>query len=396
MGSPGFFFDVIPPKEIALSTPTLVTMKVKPRQCREFILDILHAKHVPLVVSSPGVGKSSIIKGVSKQLNLKVIDHRLSTSEPTDMTGLPNFDAHGRAYFAPFSEIFPVVGDPLPQDKTYDSVTGEETGVHTYDGWNLFLDELPSATKQVQAAAFKLILDKMVGQRKIHPRVVMTAAGNLLSDRSVVNPLVTAMQSRMVHLELEVDQEQWLADVAFKNNFDSRIIGFISQFAEKLMDFKPDHKDKTFACPRTWDMLNDQLRYYNHRGTNLNDDYTPLIAGYIGSPMALEFMQYIKVWTKLPKVLDIIADPLTITIPHESEIKWATVSMLMQKVDDKNFDAMTKYVNRFDTSFKLLFYRMCLVNKPDLRRHPSFGSAVRLVSEHLNPDWSITKSVMRP
>ena len=378
-----------------MSTPTLVTMKVKPRQCREFLLDILHARQVPIVTSSPGVGKSSIIKGVSKQLNLKTIDHRLSTSEPTDMTGLPNFDEFGKAYFAPFSQIFPIVGDKLPTTPTWDD-QGVINGEHQYDGWNLFLDELPSATKQVQAAAFKLILDKMVGQYYLNPKCVITAAGNLLTDRSVVNPLVTAMQSRMVHLELEVDQEQWLADVAFKNKFDSRIIGFISQFGEKLMDFRPDHKDRTFACPRTWDMLNNQLMYYNYKGVQINDDYTPLIAGYIGTGMAMEFVQYTKVWTKLVKLTDVIADPLSTPIPNEQEIRWATVSMLMQKVDDVNFDAMTRYINRFNNDFKLLFYRMCLVNKPELRRHRSFGGAVRLISEHLNPDWSITNSVMKP
>lgn len=368
-----------------MSVPSLQTYKVKPRQCRKFILDILYAREVPYIISSPGIGKSSLVKDASRELNLKVIDDRLSTADPTDLKGLPNFDKDGKAYFAPFTETYPVVGTPLPTDPIYDQ-DGKITGTHQYDGWNLFFDELPAATRSVQAAAFKPILDKMIGQNHLHPRLVMTAAGNLLTDRSVVNPLVTAMQTRLVTLHLVEDQEEWLADVAFKKNFDPRIIGFISQFGDKLMDFRPDHKDNTFACPRTWEKLNNQLKSYNARGIQLNDDHVPLLAGYVGSGIALEFLQYTKVWTKLVSVKQVLADPATIPIPQEPEIKWATVSMLMQHVDDKNFAAMSTYVNRFpDTSFKLLFYRMCLVNKPELRRHKDFSSAALLISQYLNP-----------
>ena len=46
-----------------------------------------------------------------------------------------------------------------------------------YDGWLIFLDELTSAPKHLQAPAYKLILDRMIGTHKLHPRVVIAAAG---------------------------------------------------------------------------------------------------------------------------------------------------------------------------------------------------------------------------
>ena len=68
----------------------------------------------PFVTGSPGCGKSSIMKAIADKLSLSVIDHRLSTSEPTDMC-LPNFTADGHAYFAPFAELFPLRSAPLPE-----------------------------------------------------------------------------------------------------------------------------------------------------------------------------------------------------------------------------------------------------------------------------------------
>ena len=115
--------------------------RVTPRKARKYIEKALVAGNVPFVQSSPGIGKSSIVKEIAKIYRLKLIDHRLSTSAPEDLSGLPHFttDAQGvrRASFIPF-DIFPLSTDPLPEG---------------YDGWLLFFDEFNSAPREVQAAA---------------------------------------------------------------------------------------------------------------------------------------------------------------------------------------------------------------------------------------------------
>lgn len=206
-----------------------------PRKIKEYVRDCIYAGLVPYVHSSPGMGKSAIMESIADEEQLHLIDHRLSTSAPEDMSGLPRFDEDGQARFAPFADLFPLQSAKIPKGK---------------QGYMLFLDEFPSAKREVQAAAYKLILDKKVGQHRLHDHLVITAAGNLMTDRAIVNPIGTAMQSRVVHLEMELNYEEWLYDVALKNNWDSRIIAYLSQFPDKLMDFKPDHNDKTFCCPR--------------------------------------------------------------------------------------------------------------------------------------------------
>ena len=206
-----------------------------PRQVKEFVTDCLFAGLVPFVQSSPGMGKSTIMRDVAKDLQLKMIDHRLSTSAPEDLSGLPRFDENGRAVFAPFADLFPLEDTPKPEGK---------------EGWMLFLDEFNSASKSVQAASYKLILDRMTGQHRLHQNCVITAAGNKATDRAIVNPIGTAMKSRLVHLSMDIDFDEWMQDVALKDNWDKRIIAYLSQYPSKLMDFKPDHHNKTFCCPR--------------------------------------------------------------------------------------------------------------------------------------------------
>lgn len=339
-----------------------------PRQVRQFIKDCLYAGLVPFVQSSPGMGKSSIMRSVADELKLKMIDHRLSTSAPEDLSGLPEFftdtDGSRAAHFVPFGDLFPLEDTPV---------------AYGHQGWMLFLDEFNSASKSVQAASYKLILDRMTGQRKLHERCVITAAGNLATDRAITNAISTAMQSRVVHLEMQIHFEEWLYDVALKEGYDSRIIAYLSQFPSKLMDFRPDHNEKTFCCPRTWEFTNRLIK-----DREVTDTMAVLLAGTITSGVAVDFVQFTKVYQNLVTIREICADPENCRIPHDAGTKWAVISHMMEKVSDENFTDLCTYANRFTVDFKILFYRSVLVRHPALRQHPAFVRAMSELARYLH------------
>lgn len=56
-----------------------------PRETSNFIKICMDSDLVPFIQSSPGIGKSSIVRQIAKEGNLVLIDHRLSTSDPTDL-----------------------------------------------------------------------------------------------------------------------------------------------------------------------------------------------------------------------------------------------------------------------------------------------------------------------
>lgn len=335
-----------------------------PRQTRKFIKECLYAGLVPFVQSSPGMGKSSIMRSVADELNLKLIDHRLSTSSPEDLSGLPRFNEAGYAEFAPFANLFPIEGMPLP--------TGKQ-------GWMVFLDEFNSASKAVSAASYKLILDKMTGQHNLHENVVLTAAGNLSTDRAITNPISTAMQSRVVHLEMEINHEEWLYDVALKEGYDSRVIAYLNQFPAKLMDFRPDHNEKTFCCPRTWEFTNRLIQ-----NKTVTDETAVLLAGTITSGVAVDFVQFTKVFHTMVTVNEIRQDPEHCRLPQDAGTKWAVISHMMEKITEENFGDLSTYADRFTLDFRILFYRSVLIRQPMLRQHPVFIRAMSQMSRYLN------------
>ena len=336
---------------------------VTPRSATMMIEQIVSAGLVPFLQSSPGIGKSSIMRKVANTYNLKIIDHRLSTSAPEDMSGLPSFDEQGMARFSPFAELFPLQNSNIPQGK---------------EGWMLFLDEFNSASRPVQAASYKLILDRMVGQHSLHERCIITAAGNLTTDRAITNALSTAMQSRVVHLIMMADFKEWLEDVALAENYDPRIIGFLSQFPSKLMDFRPDHNEHTFCCPRTWEFMNRLIQ-----GKSVASSMAAMYAGTITSGVALEFIQFCSVYANLISFQRVMQDPLTAPLPPDNAVRWATVSMLLEHIGNSTLENLAKYVNRFPMDFRVLFFRAVIARQPQLRQHPAFISAMSELMTYL-------------
>lgn len=335
-----------------------------PRQAKSLIIECIEAGLVPALHSSPGMGKSSIMKAVAKEFGLFMIDHRLSTSAPEDLTGLPRFRADGFAEFVPFADLFPIVGAEIPEG---------------YNGWLLFLDEWNAAPRTVQAACFKLILDRMVGQKHLHNNVAICAAGNLMSDKSITNPISTAMQSRVIHLELQIDFVEWLEDVAIPGNYDKRIIAYLSQYPSKLMDFNPNHSEKTFSCPRTWEFMNKLIT-----GKEVNSFRAPLFTGTITSGVAMDFLQFTEVFNTIVGIKDILGDPAGCRIPQDNASRWAVISMMMENITDQTFASLATYTARFPMDYQILFTRSTMIRHPKMRQHSAFGPLMQAFSRYIH------------
>lgn len=323
---------------------------VSPSELYDEIVEVISEGLVPLVVSSPGMAKSSIIGKVAKDNRLKLIDLRLSQCTPEDLQGFP-MRSGNKASFIPF-DMFPLAGEPIPEG---------------YDGFLLLLDEITSATKPVQAAAYKLVLDKYVGSFPLHENCAIVCAGNKATDHAVVVKMSTALQSRLIHYELALSTKDWL-DWAFENELDHRVTGFINYLPEKLMTFDPDNTGETFSCPRTLEFVSRLTK-----GRDISNKLLPRIAGTIGSGTAIELICFAQEFDRLPSFDRISTDPMSVAIPSEASTKHATISMLIQNHTDATIAKVLEYVQRFDPEMQIVFSKGVNAKNPNLRhREPAF------------------------
>ena len=254
----------------------------------------------------------------------------------------------GKAVYLPMS-VFPTEKDKIPKGK---------------NGWLLILDELNSAPPAVQAAAYKIVLDRQVGQHNLHPEVYVCAAGNLETDNAIVESMSTALQSRMVHLELKLDMEDWLK-WAYANNIDSRITSYVQFQPDHLHSFDPNHSDKTYACPRTWEFAN---RYLSNDAFNMKSSISlPLLSGTLGQGVAASFMGFCEIET--PSIKEIMEKPLEVPVPTDPAVLYATSGSLASHMDESTIDTLAHYVFRMPPEFMVVTMREALRRNPELRKN---------------------------
>lgn len=341
-------------------------MQVKFSQASQMVVNYIKAGLVPMLTGSPGCGKSQMMHAIAEQFNLKVIDLRLSQCDPTDIGGFPRI-VDGKASYAPM-DTFPIEGDPLPVNSK---------GL-PYKGWMLFLDEFNSAPPAVQAASYKLVLDRMVGNHKLHKNVAIVAAGNLESDNAIVQPMSTALQSRLVHIELQVDHKEWL-DWAADAKLDHRINSYINYKPGSLYTFNPDHSDKTYASPRTWEFANRILGI-----TDISDPIIlPMLTGALSEGVAREFLGFCKIYKSLPSLGDITRDPEGIKVPLEPSVLFALTGSIAHNADESNLGQFITFIKRVPIEFQVVCIREIIRRHKGMANHPAVNEWVKVNAKEI-------------
>jgi hypothetical protein len=331
-------------------------MQVNIKDAIQIMVAAMKANLVPMIFGSPGSGKSDAIKSIASSFNLELVDVRLGQLDPVDLNGFPYIDKEkGIASYIPM-DIFPTENTPLPPGKK---------------GWLLFLDEFNSADRAVQKAAYKLLLDRMVGNTPLHEAVAIIGAGNLITDNAIVEEMSTAVQSRIIHLELSVDNKNWL-EWAIKNDIDHRVTSYIRFKPTMLHKFDPNHNEHTFPAPRTWEFASRFLQELDVKGPLL----LPALAGTIGLGAAREFVTFLKVYEKLPTFDDILVKGETMRVPTEPSVLFAMTGSIVANTTRDNLETVMKFIKRIPREFQSFTVR-------DLYKKDSEIMEVKCIQEWL-------------
>ncbi len=306
----------------------IVSRTVGPKSGKKAIRRAFKAQRPIFLWGPPGIGKSDIIKQIGEDLEAHVIDIRLSLWEPTDIKGIPYFDATaGRMNWAPPIE--------LPD--------AEMAAQH--DTIILFMDEMNSAAPAVQAAAYQLVLNRRVGTYKLPDNVFIVAAGNREADKGVTYRMPAPLANRFVHLEMAVDWDDWFS-WATENRIHKDVVGFLTFSKKDLYDFDPKSGSKAFATPRSWSFVSELLFDDDEDENTLTD----LASGAIGEGLAIKFMAHRKIASKLPNPTDILSGKVKKMETKEISAMYSlTVSLCYELKDacDKNAKDWNTQVNHF-------------------------------------------------
>lgn len=122
----------------------------------------------------------------------------------------------------------------------------------------------------------------------------------------------------------------------------------------------------------TWEFVNRIIK-----GKKDIDSLDKLIAGTISQGVAIEFIQFSKIYKDLTPFEEIIAKPDKVKLPGDLATKWAIITSSVDKTTKDNLDKVKIYLDRFDESFQVLFYRMLLTKNISLKTHPVMMQVTR-------------------
>ena len=199
-------------------------------------------------------------------------------------------------------------------------------------------------------ASYRLILDREVGNHKLHKQVAIVAAGNLDTDNAITNTMSSALISRFAHFDVTLNKDEWLK-WASNSGIDYRITTFLSFKPTLLYTFNPD-ATSPYACPRTWQMVSNVIN-----GTTITDEDIALLRSMVGEGVAHEFVTYNKLYTELPSFDDVMRDPKGIKISEHLGTQWALMSMVASNIDDKNASKVISFIERLSMELQICAMR---------------------------------------
>lgn len=283
------------------------------------IMDIARTKrnlnYLPLEISilisgNHGIGKSAIVKQVAKAQGIPCIDFRLSQNDVSDLKGMP-FHVNGRTIFA-LPEFFPIKKEDAEELKKLLNLT-EDISLGRYgDKGILFLDEINRAPREVQQAAFELVLDRRLNLRSLPDGWRVVAAIN--GDDSIynVNEMEPAFLSRFCLIDLQPTYQEWLL-WAEEEGLHEAVIQFIRKqpsFLDPTIELLKESSRRGVVKVhdrRAWDMFSKALKAFEFHYQEGNIPFKPLgkseeslselilMAGsFVGSIAASSFKSFVE------------------------------------------------------------------------------------------------------
>ncbi len=273
----------------------------------------------PLLRSNPGVGKSSVVRGLAAAQGVPCEVVLGSIREPADFGGLPVVTDEGVRMEAP---------------------AWAKRLIAAGAGYVL-LDELTTVPETTQAAMLGTALDKIVGEVVLPPEVRVVAACNPVESSAGGVELTPPMANRLCHLDFTPSADDWLegmtigwsappasraiaADAQRRRVMIAQVTGYVRANPHHRYVLPRGAAATGLAWPsnRSWDML---ARVLGH----VRDDDTAarqaLTFGLVGEGVGVEFLTWVA-QMDLPDPADVIADPSLVDWSARPDRVWAILS----------------------------------------------------------------------
>lgn len=245
----------------------------------------------PMLWGRPGVGKTSFVEELAKDMNCHLETVVGSTKQPHHVEGLP---------------FLPKNKEDRGTGVNYESPVWVARLNNTDKRPMLFLDEIPNCAPSVQSSLLELVRIGEVNEVSIPDETIVIAAGNPPEMLSAGHPLEPPLANRFEHIEFEPSVEYVVEGFTSgfpQENYDeisserklgrSRVAAYLKRRGQEFLINVPDEVTKAgraWPSPRTWE----NVAYLISKDVDNNEIPNPeLVKSAVGSQAANDFVEYL-------------------------------------------------------------------------------------------------------
>lgn len=267
-----------------------------------------------LFLGAPGVGKSDFIRQVAEEREMGLIDLRLLYFSESDLKGIPVPEVEKRQT------------SWLPNSILPNAERDGEKGI-------LLIEEITSAPKRVQAAAYQLTLDRRLGEYILPEGWFIVAAGNREEDDGIFVPMPSPLANRFQVQEIVPDLDVWKNDYAYPRGVNPLVIAYLNFSRKSLHTQVPGENSMVFASPRSWVAVSDILNagaplFGGDRGSRVTE---MMIRGNVGVVEGNCFLRFCKYHKSLSVAEDIL-EGRKYKISSKKELLFVLISSVVNKI----------------------------------------------------------------
>lgn len=243
--------------------------------------------------------------------------------------------------------------------------TNEELGAHVDAPIVLMIDEFGKANPSVKNALLRLIHERKIGSRTLHPDSIVFATTNLGAE-GVGDLLPPHARNRIATVTMrKPTAEEWV-EYGINAGVEPSILSWVMDHPEVFQSFTEvtDPRENEYiyhpgAKARPAFVTGRSLEKYSHvlkkRDVIGIKAVTAAGIGLIGAKAALDMNAYVELGDKLPTRKQIADDPLNAPVPDNAAAKCMIVFRALSGMDRMFVDPWMQYLDRLDVETQGLF-----------------------------------------
>ena len=231
----------------------------------------------------PGVGKTSTVASIAKEIGAKLYAVSIPSKDISYFGGIPNFN--DAADLAKYS----ISGTKSVQGTTWtvsELVSNVNHIAEQHGSCVLLLDDLHKLNPSTSTVMYQLLLDKSIGDFKLHPKVAIITAMND-SESAGFSGMESPILDRLSLIKADYNHEHWM------KHFGSKLHYLVASFLKANPQFAIEAEStstESSASPRSWTYFSNNLELFDR--DFITQNISVLASQFISKEAAESFQKH--------------------------------------------------------------------------------------------------------